>query len=53
MKLTDAHVSEQMLSVLIGFYSKPENFNEHEICKALLELKQRRAIDRAKAEKNA
>ena len=50
MKLINGHVSEEWINRTIETFERAKNTN---MIKALLELKQRRAIDRAKAENNA
>jgi hypothetical protein len=50
MKLTDAHVSDEALDIMIEWN---ERCQRYQVLDALLELKQRRAEDRAKAGENA
>jgi len=53
MKLTDAHVSDNRLNELIDFFSYWDGGIDQDNTTALIELKQRRAEDRAKAGNNA
>ncbi len=48
MKLTDAHVSDRWIKQAIKYYDQDSECFDDDVVKALLELKQRRAEDRAK-----
>ncbi len=48
MKLTDAHVSDRWIKQAIKYYDRDSECFDDDVVKALLELKQRRAEDRAK-----